>query len=89
MTKEQFEEFKKEQISYVKTWDNLLNMLCELDGERRALLRKSDILYTCNVSDSSFSNFKKDGIELPFGFKNKGVWFFSIDSVVRWLMRSN
>jgi len=87
LTKEQFEEYKKEKMAYDKTWDNLLDMLFELDGERRAILTKSDVMYACNVSDRSFNRYKKNGIDLPFGFKHKGVWKFSIDSVVRWLMR--
>ncbi len=87
MTKEQFEEYKKEKISYDKTWDNLLSMLYELDGVRRAILSKSDILYVCNASDRSFNRKEKDGIDLPFGFKVGGVWRFSIGATVKWLMR--
>lgn len=74
-------------IGYTNTWNNLLDMLYELDGNKRAILNKNDILYVCRVSSRGFTNLKKDGDELPYGFKSKGVWFFSIDSVVKWLMR--
>ena len=74
------------QIEYIKTWDNLLSMLYELDKERRAFLTKDDVLHVCKVSCRNFTNLKKDGVELPYGFKRNRTWIFSIDSVVKWLL---
>ncbi len=86
MDSTQSKVFEK-KMAYSKTWDNCIRILKELDGRDRAIFDSQDIQVLCDVSERSFVRLKKDGVELPFGFKNNGKWRFSIDSTVRWLMK--